>query len=162
MSFDDLVRGAGENARSNIATAFKLDEHDLYRELGIHSRDLAVTGIAPLSADDFPRGRSSKLEDSELSTLGRQIFRRWCASLHELVCGTDAEDNDLRQQILHVISGSKETLAAVISGILVTAFGTTPIIAALVAALLIKIVITPAGDRICAFWSERLKNHCTG
>ena len=113
MSFDDLVRGAGENARSNIATAFRLDEHDLYRELGIHSRDLAVTGIAPLSADDFPRGRSSKLEDSELSTLGRQIFRRWCASLHELVCGTDAEDNDLRQQILHVISGSKETLAAV-------------------------------------------------
>jgi len=46
---------------------------------------------------------------------------------------------------------------ALLAGGLVAAFGFSPAIAAVVAALLVKLIIAPTAAEVCAEWSKTLK-----
>jgi hypothetical protein len=75
--------------------------------------------------------------------------------LHQFCCVPDKEELDVRAKLLAGLTG-KEGGAAVIAGMLVATFGASPAVAAIVAALLLKIVVAPALDEVCQAWRKSL------
>jgi hypothetical protein len=104
---------------------------------------------APLNVDSLDRANATV-------ELGYRIFQRWNRALHGFVCGSDDQDKDIRDRLLRAITG-KDGAVALIAGLLVSYFGASPAIAAIVAALLIQIIGKPAREEICSTWKEKLK-----
>jgi hypothetical protein len=118
---------------------------DLEKEVGQQAFDL------PIDPDRFPRGPG-------FQQLGKRIYLRWSQSLHSLVCKDGAENRDIRNQILSALSLKDGGGAALIAGFLVTLFGVSPAIAAVVAVLIVRLIVQPAGVEICKSWEDALKN----
>jgi hypothetical protein len=141
-------------AADNLQRLQKQSEPNLFvglalrTEQTIEQRDIALTFDAPLRIDDLPM-------DRELQSLGRRIFLRWSRTLHQFVCVPDKEDADIRERLLSALTGA-EGGAAVIAGVLVACFGASPANAAIIAALLLKIIIVPAGAELCEAWKKTL------
>lgn len=94
------------------------------------------------------------LED--LAILGRRILGRLERELHAVVCGGGKDDKEDRESILSAVGAGDVALGTILYGVLVTSFGLAPAVATVVAALLIKRVLAPAGNEVCKFWGERL------
>lgn len=150
------VEGAAGRASKITASLEKMTDSDLFAALGQRLSDSGNSGrVASLDksvqVDDLVRG-------SAMEELGRRVFRRWNLALHEFVCKSQGEDQDLRQRILHALSGKDGGAVALIAGILVAAFGASPAIAAIVATLLVRLFLNPTKDAVCEYWSEQLKS----
>lgn len=157
MTEDDLLRsaiGAAEQAGDRLRTLSVQDENDLYAALA--QRLGRISEREPTSfAFDTSFDTDDLLRDDATIGLGKRIFRRWNGALHQFACKSDKEDQDLRTRLLNALTGS-EGGAAVIAGVLVAAFGASPAVAAIIAALLLKIVIKPATEEICDAWAKSL------
>lgn len=94
-------------------------------------------------------------QSSALVSAGKRIFVRWNRALHEFACKPSDADKDLQSNLLRALTG-KEGGTALIAGVLVTAFGMSVVLATLVATLLLKIVIVPAGEESCTIWEEAI------
>ncbi len=110
----------------------------------------ALTFDAPVNIDDLTRG-------PEIFELGERIFWRWSATLHRFICNPSDDDTDEKSRLLAAIGSKGSGVTALAAGILVSSFGLSPAIAAVVAALLLKLVFQPAGDEICAYWASENK-----
>jgi hypothetical protein len=138
------------------------DNTELYRAL--HT---AVVGSIPRTRkDDLQRGRNSvdsnipkkmkdDLERGSAVELGKKIFARWNRTLNEFACKPNSEDANLQNQLIGALTG-KEGGTAVIAGLMITSFGASPAVAAVVAALLVKLVLAPAAKEVCNAWSDAL------
>jgi len=62
----------------------------------------------------------------------------------------------LRHRLMSALTGREGGAPALLAGTLVAAFGLSPAVAALVAALLMKLVIAPAKDELCQSWAAAL------
>lgn len=110
----------------------------------------AIARMTAIDLDSLPR-------DSETVELGRRILARWSRSLHQFMCTSDdKEDEELRTRVWNAITGKDGGATALLAGTLVAAFGASPALAALVAALLMKFMISPARDEICSAWKASL------
>ena len=145
-----------EAAVRNVQSRFtdKSDD-DLYAELGLRTiaipREPSLAGeFAPdIAADDFPRPPKA-----ELINLGRRLFQRWERELYRFLC--EEEKTDEKKRLVSAILGKDKSATAIVTGLLVSAFGLSPAIAVLVGALILRILVVPAGETICEYWSERL------
>lgn len=150
MSTDDLLRRAADN---HIANAAGVDQ--LLRKKPEDLFDMLATEISKpgnqfrtnFSSDDLVRS-------PDVRSLGKRIFMRWSVTLHAFVCKSDGEDKELRAKLVNAIVGKGGGAAAIIAGSLVAAFGLSPAVAALVAALLLQLFIIPAGKELCATWEQ--------
>jgi hypothetical protein len=91
-----------------------------------------------------------------MEEVGKRVFQRWSSVVFQIVCKPDAEDKDLQVKLLQALTG-KETGTAALAGILVASFGLSPAVAAVLAALFVKIVAQPAVGGLCDVWNERIK-----
>lgn len=85
--------------------------------------------------------------------LGSAIFKRLHKELHSLICGgvqTDEEREKLKKMLSLDVAGMSVALAT----LLVSQFAVSPAIAAIVALLVVKKFIQPAGEEFCEFWSK--------
>jgi hypothetical protein len=92
----------------------------------------------------------------ELREIGRRLFRRWSRELHNLACGSDEAYKVDRESILQAIGGDDVAVAAAITAVLIVSFGVAPALAPLLAGLVLKYIIKPAGDTLCEYWREHL------
>ena len=76
--------------------------------------------------------------------------------MYELVCGKSAADKAMRDKLMTAASGKAGTFAAVLAGALVSTFGWAPALAAVVAALVVKLFFKNAYVTTCDVWSKRL------
>jgi hypothetical protein len=154
MNEDELLRSAVDSAKraDNILTLSVQSENDLYAAL---AQQLNSVSLGDPSAFTFDKSFNidDLLRDDATIGLGQRIFRRWNRTLYQFACRPDSEDQDIRDRLLSAITG-REGGVAVIAGVLVAAFGASPAVAAIVAALLLKIVIKPAAEEICLAWSK--------
>ena len=94
----------------------------------------------------------------EVRDLGRRLLARWMRELHKVACGSADEDKGDRESILKSLGLNDVAAGAAIVTVLVSTFAVAPAVATVIAALIVKRVIEPAGDEICKFWDEQLKN----
>jgi hypothetical protein len=146
-----------KQAEPVVQRLLKADDRQLYEQLGI--RELAIEKD-PTKADFFDpqvtydQAQMGAKEDVE--ELGKRIFDRWNIEAYKLVCGSDVEDIQDRQELLNAFGISDVAVAATLSALLVTNLGISAAIAAVVATLIIKRFFRPAQEEFCLVWKKKL------
>jgi hypothetical protein len=128
----------------------------LFAELEIRRRTILDD---PAQAGSFaPAGTHRAFTDESLDELrefGRRFFKRFSRDAYGPVCGSDAENAEVRQSLLSAVT-SKTTFAAVLAGVLVAKLGLAPALAAVVAALVVRLFVNNAHEVMCEMWHERI------
>jgi hypothetical protein len=132
------------------------DDDSLLEQLGIYvkanvARQAAVVEYAPTITHD--EKMMGPLDD--VRALGRRVLARWNRELFQVMCGSAAGDQKERESLLKAIGVSDVAIASALTALLVT-WGVAAAIATLIAALVVKRIISPAGKEFCAFWGEKL------
>ncbi|WP_395774235.1 hypothetical protein [Agrobacterium pusense] len=92
---------------------------------------------------------------SSARDLGTAIFKRINKELHSLICGGEAPDED-REKLKKILHLDEASMAAALTSVLVLYFSVSVAVAPIVAVLIVKKFIKPAGEEVCAFWSAKL------
>lgn len=93
------------------------------------------------------------LQASSFRDLGSAIVMRMNRQLHELICeGKGEEANKLKK----MLSLDGAGMSAAFTGILILYFSISPGVAPLIAVVIVKNFILPAGEEICLFWSSKI------
>jgi len=157
MSSDEQQAGSPEVSvrfPSDVDGYPNIHESVLYFLLASQTKDANsfIDARGDLNIQEAER-ESKRSGNSEVDGMGQRIFMRWSVALHGFVCAPGGEDERLRESIVAAIIGKSGGATALVAGALVSAFGISPILAALVAALLIKVIVAPAGQELCGTWS---------
>jgi hypothetical protein len=152
-----------------IAASTDLDElatRDAKALYGILGACTVALAVQPAESDNVlrdpdlatrsPDSNLRAIDAADLQTLGARVFLRWSRALHELLCGSSDEDKDLRDRLWSAITGKTGGITALFSAVLVSSFGATPAVAAIVATLIAKVVLQPAGEELCSYWAKQL------
>ncbi|MBP0482218.1 SGNH/GDSL hydrolase family protein [Sagittula salina] len=113
-------------------------------------RALPMAAIAPL---EF--GALEGVGDTFRDT-GQRILRRLNRELHGLMCGAAAADKAEREALAKALGLGDAAVAAALVQLLVVSFGLSPAVAAVVAAVMIRRLIRPTLEEICAVWGDSL------
>lgn len=157
MSNDDLLRQIADRhirAADSAEALVKESNDNLFIML---ANRLSVTSEGIINIDDMHCGTKNQdelLRGDGIKTLGKRIFLRWSQTFQQFVCAPTSNDQALRNQIKSVITNRSGGAAAIIAGSLVAAFGVSPPIAAVIAALLLNLIVVPAGKVVCDVWKE--------
>ncbi|OKO83554.1 hypothetical protein [Bradyrhizobium sp. NAS96.2] len=159
MSSDDLLRSFVEQHKGEahqVASLVTKSESDLYALLASRVSTPAA-GIG--DPDDRFRTESDPddLERGAAVELGKRIFFRCSQAAHDFCCSPGDQDRKLRDEMLSAIFSKEGGGIALLAGALVTAFGLSPAVAAVVAALLVKIIVAPTIAEVCSAWGNALK-----
>jgi hypothetical protein len=163
MADIDLIQAAERIATENstaVAALQQSSEPDLLAALAQRvqeatSGSVTIARMTPIDPDRLPR-------DSATLAIGRRIFQRWSRATHDFLCNSGGADEDLRERLISAITGRDGGATALLAGALVVAFGASPAVAAIVAALLMKLVVAPAKDELCASWAASLAESTSG
>jgi len=124
---------------------------DLFRLIDKVARSTRV----PIG-DESVRGSAEELNSYRGTgdpALGQRIFLRWSVALHALVCGSESDDKSLRAEIIAALVSKGGGAAAIIAGSLVAAFGISQTLAALISVVLLRVIVAPVQEELCATWS---------
>jgi hypothetical protein len=144
-------------ARPAMKELGQKSDDELYAELGARlmllSRDPKMTG-------EFKPEEPIEIESlgfaADLKNFGLKFFNRVNRQAYELVCGTDAEESKEREDLLNAFGIGKEAVGPVLAGLLVAHLGLAPLIAAAVAAIVIRLFFKPAYQAMCDVWKGKL------
>ncbi len=114
--------------------------------------DLAADPNLPVMYDSTHLGLLNDARD-----IGKRILKRWNKELHGLVCHPKNPEAQKLGEVIANAAGVKggveaALIAAVVSALLVLSL--SPAIAAVVAPIVVRKFIVPAGDELCMAWEE--------
>ena|SRR6266702_7003468 len=149
-----------QQAMPAVERLLKADEAQLYEQLGIRAKAIAVD---PTKAGSFePEVTYDQAQmglKEDVLEAGRRLYSRWNVEAYKLVCGTDPEDQKDRKNLTTAFSFNEVTVAATLSALLVTYLGLAPALAAVIAALTIKRFFRPAYEEFCRVWKKNLPHN---
>jgi len=135
-----------------------LDETALYGELAVRlqqiKRDPAASAEFDLTVDKATTEAMGPFDS--LVNFGRCFFNRVSRQAYALMCGADAENTNERHQLAEAFGLGKEAVAPALAVLLVAHLGLAPAIAAVLAAIAIKLFFKPAYEAMCEVWQENL------
>lgn len=140
-----------------LADLMAADENTLLEQLGMRSKAVTagvVDAMGYTATPVYEVALMGPLDD--LRTLGRRLLARWNRELYKVMCGSDKGDASDRESLFKALGLGDVAVAAAITAVLVSSFAMAPAIATVVAALVVKRIVVPAGGEICAFWGEQL------
>jgi hypothetical protein len=94
--------------------------------------------------------------------VGKRIFRRSAAALHSFLCDPTEEDKQLQEKIKAALVSKDTSSIAIIAGGLMAIFGMGAASAAVVAALLVRIIVASTIEVLCQVWDEQIKTAISG
>jgi len=133
------------------------DEDQLYEELAIRQKailkDPALAGsFSPAAA--YNAALMGPMDD--LRNFGKIFFSRLNRDCYDLICGGAGADNQEREKVAKAFGIGKTEVAAAIAGVIVAHFAIAPAIAAVVAALIVKLFFRNAQEAMCEVWKAKL------
>ncbi len=141
-----------------------LDEETLQQQLGIRAQNLGedLTRSASIESIDVktltavPRGP----EGNKALEFGQRLFKRLNAEAYDLLCSSDpfGDGGKTMQQIESAYKDSSTKAAGVLAPILVANLGLAPVVAAIIATLIVQKIAKATGSTICSMWQESLKS----
>jgi len=87
---------------------------------------------------------------------GKNFFDRFSKDVYGLVCGSDKEDTEERKKLQQAFGLGDAAFATALTAALMSWFGWAPAIAAVVAALVVKLFFKNAYLSMCEVWKKRL------
>jgi len=150
----DLVTQA-QPATDRLLT---LDENQLYGELAVRLQEIKRD---PTASANFDLKVDPKLEAmgalQDIRDFGRRFFDRMSRQACGVMCGPDADNTNERHQLAQAFGIGKDAVAPALAALFVAHLGLAPAIAAVLAALAIKVFFKPAYDAMCDVWKDKLK-----
>jgi hypothetical protein len=144
-----------QDAAPVVAELSQLDDDLLYQQIALRVRGLE---------QDYGRAGDLRLEVSyqaelmgpldDLADFGRRFFERFNRDAYGLVCGT--EDAKEREKIKQAFGLGRQTVGGVIVGLLITHLALAPAVAAVVAALIVRLFLENSYEAMCSVWKDRL------
>jgi len=133
------------------------DPDQLYAELGLRQKaienDETQAGLFEITAT-YDAPFAGPLDS--LREFGQNFFRRVSKDVYDLVCGNDPNNAGERKRLMDAFGGGRTTFAAALAAVLVSSFGWAPAIAAVVAALVVKLFLKNAYGAMCDVWKNHL------
>ena len=150
-----------ENLQKSAAPALEKllqsNPDQLYAELGLRQKaivnDPSQAGLFETTAT-YNAAFAGPLD--VLKEFGQKFFSNLSGSLYNLACGTDQENDGDRKKLKDAFGGGTTVFATSLAAILVSSFGLAPAIAAVVAALAVKLFFKDAYDAMCVVWKKHL------
>jgi hypothetical protein len=146
-----------EQAKTAVAKLLEAPDDQLFIELGLRKKaidsDPTVAGYfdPELSYDADFAGPLDTLKE-----FGQRYFDRVNKQVYELVCGDSKDDAQDRSKLSQAFGLDRTTFAAMLVAALVSSFGWAPAIAAVVAALVVKLFFRPGYEVACQLWKDKL------
>src|SRR5438477_7381485 len=140
-----------------VAKLLRADETQLYETLAIREKaieekpELGTRYDVDIAYDADIMGPKDFLRD-----LGVKILRRWNKEAYKLICGGDAADAKDRNDLVHLVASGSVDAGGGIAGILVASLGLAPAIAAVIAVIILKRFVKPAGEEFCMLWAKNI------
>jgi len=134
------------------------DEGQLYETLGIRSKALSLDLSTSGSFEPevvYDEAQMGVLDD--IREFGQRLFQRWNRAAYGLICGKEAENEEERKKLRDAFGMGKVTFGAVMAGFLVSTFALAPAIAAVVAAIVVKLFFHPTYVEFCQTWGKKLE-----
>lgn len=149
----------GDIARPAVQKLLYADEDQLYEQLGLRLKALAIDPAVAGSFDPAVTYNSAQMGAKEdILALGKRIFQRWNREAYQLLCGARADDKEDRALVLESFGMGEVAVAATLAGLLVTYLGLAPAVAGVIAALVCKRFFRPAYEEFCLAWSKAVSN----
>jgi hypothetical protein len=146
-----------EQAKAAVEKLLESPDDQLFIELGLRRKaidaDPAVAGQfdPELSYDADFAGPLDVLKE-----FGQRYFDKVNKQVYELVCGNTKDNEQDRSNLRQAFGLDKTTFAAMLAAALVSSFGWAPAIAAVVAALVVKLFFRSGYEIACQMWKEKL------
>jgi hypothetical protein len=142
-------------AKPAIEKLEESDENQLYQELGIRLKAIATNPSLAGSFDPavtYSAPLMGPLDDVKL--FGKKFFEKMSREAYGLVCGggLTAEEQKKFTEAL----GNKIDFGTWLAAILVAHWAIAPAIAAVVAALVVRLFFKPAHSAMCEVWAGKL------
>ena len=135
------------------------DETQLFTQLGLRAKAIAQDTRKTSDFDlkvIYVEAEMGVLDD--IINFGKSIFKRLNIVAYNLICGSDADMQKEREELVKSIGLSLATATATLSALLVTHIGLAPAIATVVATLVIKSFYRPGLDELCQRWKDSFNN----
>jgi len=149
-----------QRAEPGLKKLLGADEHTLLEQLGMRAR-AAQAGVA--SAADYNPVLTYSMHEmgplDDLRDVGRRLLKRWMRELHKVACGDADQDKADRESIIKTLGLGDVAVGGAIAAVLVGSFAVAPAVATVIAALIVKRIVEPAGQEICKFWDEQLQEN---
>jgi hypothetical protein len=133
------------------------DPDQLYTELGLRKEaiqaDPSQAGLYQITAS-YDAPMMGPLD--ALKEWGKNFFDRFSKDIYGLVCGSDKEDTEERKKLQAAFGLSDTAFAAALTAVLMSWFGWAPAIAAVMAALVVRLFFKNAYASMCDVWKKRL------
>jgi hypothetical protein len=139
------------------------DEEGLYRLLGARmkllQRDPSVAGdFAPAMASPAELG----ITGADVLEFGREVFLRIAAIGQPLICGTEGGQGFYLQRILATLNTNPAAVTTAITTMLVAHLAIAPVIAGVVATIIVGKVAPTSLAALCHTWGAKLSPDGTG
>lgn len=134
------------------------EDEQLYEQLGIRAKAIAEDpkcgGVfePDVAYDGVQMGLMEDVRE-----FGRRIFQRWNAEAYKLVCGSDPNDKEDREEVLKAFGVGDVAAGAALATLLVTHLGLAPALAAVISALVVKRFFQPAHEEFCEVWKKNVR-----
>ncbi len=144
-------------AKTAVTGLIEKDEEQLYLELG---RRLRLMGQDPALSGKLVVPAGKDLEAlgpiDDLKALAKGFFNRFSVEAYNVICGGGKQNDPDHKKMVEAFGLDKQTVAAFLTTLLVTNLGLAPLVAATVAALIVRLFFKPAYEEMCAFWKSKL------
>jgi hypothetical protein len=150
------MRDLESQAQPALEKLLERDERNLYAELGMRleaiKQDPSISGNFDLDAQGYEAFGVPKV----IRDFGQQFFERMSVQAYALVCGSNAEHSQEREKLISAFGIGKEAVAPALAALMVSSLGLAPALAAVLAALVIKLFFKPGHAAMCEVWKARL------
>jgi hypothetical protein len=158
-----------EYAAKNAVDAARAEELLTIRDPEVLFSLLATRVTDPAAMYATPGDRyGTKFNAGEITRsvpmidLGKKIFLRCSAALHDFLCKPTNDDKQLQQSLINALVSKEVGAVGVIAGGLVALFGMAPAVAAVVAAILVQVVVVPTVGVLCQEWDATIDRALRG
>ncbi|MEG3931802.1 MULTISPECIES: hypothetical protein [unclassified Microcoleus] len=147
-----------------VASLWELDDDVLEAQLGSRVQaigdDVAGRGArgvdaASLESIDVNFAARAAIDPRFLEA-GKQLFDRINPLVYELMCKPIGDDAETRKILDETINQNYTTAAGMLAPVLVSGFGFAPVVASLLATLIIKKIANMGATAICETWEKSL------
>jgi predicted secreted protein len=146
-----------DHAQPALEKLLQSDPDQLYAELGLRQKAIVDD---PAEAGRFETTATYEAEFAGpldvLKELGQSFFKNVSKNAYDLVCGDDEANAAARQKLAKAFNSGETVFASTLAALMVTSFGLAPAIAAVVAALVVKLFLKSAYGAMCSVWKAHL------
>lgn len=145
-------------AKPAVAKLMQSDEDQLYEELGMRLKAYGTDLSVGSSFSPEVRYQAEVMGTmDDLRLFGRKYFRGVNENAYELICGKGLTDQQDRKKLEDAFKIGPSEVAAFMAGLLVTHLAIPAGIAAVVAAIVLKVFFKPALTAMCEVWATKIE-----